>query len=510
MTEEQVEQFKLESMNHLYQLVADMDEDLLTIFSEYTFNFYKMIEVTREVKEAEDLKSGMGTFRDKVSTDVLGRINNNSKKLFDLYKKYSGGAKEKQEEKTSFESAYFPEGKNHFVLSKDDFLDIERFKARTKDFKKREDESRAQTNYDKSYVALCPVIAMYNDIIERYGYDYIINMNEYILDKSKDAIDGMAEKLKNNQEPEEVYDILNKLTLGTRDHYLDIFYNELLPGVWKGLADRLVWEIKVVDCAEEQNEEDRMPEDQTGEDRIPEEQVEQFRIESTNHLYQFLAYMDETLLINFSWLISDFYGLIGESGTIKDEDFEGEFEDFYSEVSENMKQMIEINSEKLFELYEKYSEGTTEKQEEKTSFDSAYFSESKNSIVLSKEDFFDIERFKARTEDFKKREVESAAQAYYHKSYGDLCPAIEPYNDTIVRCGYKYIINMNKCILDKSIDAIDGMTEKLKNNEKPAEVEGTLDGLVANILVDHDDKFDKFEGGVRTDIGEHLSNSSKK
>ena len=219
MTEEQVEQFKLESMNHLYQLVADMDEDLLTIFSEYTFNFYKMIEVTREVKEAYDLMSGMGTFRDKVSTDVVGKINNNSINLLDFYKKYSGGAKEKQEEKTSFESAYFPEGKNHFVLSKDDFLDIERFKARTKDFKKREDESRAQTNYDKSYVALCPVIAMYNDIIERYGYDYIINMNEYILDKSKDAIDGMAEKLKDNKEPEEVYDILNELALGTRSHH---------------------------------------------------------------------------------------------------------------------------------------------------------------------------------------------------------------------------------------------------------------------------------------------------
>ena len=501
MTEEQVEQFKLESMNHLYQLVADMDEDLLTIFSEYTFNFYKWIEVTREVKEAYDLKSGMGAFRGKVSTDVVGKINNNSIKLLDFYKKYSGGAKEKQEEKTSFESAYFPEGKNHFVLSKDDFLDIERFKARTKDFKKREDESRAQTNYDKSYVALCPVIAMYNDIIERYGYDYIINMNEYILDKSKDAIDGMAEKLKDNKEPEEVYDILNELALGTRSHHFDKFDGELLPGVWKGLADRLVWEIKVVDCVEEQNEEDR----------IPEEQIKQFRIESTNHLYQFLADMDEMLLIDFSSYISNFYGWIEDSEEIKDEeDLEGGIADFHSELYEDMTSLIESKSRKLLKLYEKYSEGATEKQEEKTSFESAYSQRRKIHFVLSKDDFFDIEGFKARTEDFKKREDESAAQTNYHKSYEDLCPAIAPYNDTIERYGYNYIINMNKCILANFKDAFDVMAEKLKNNKKPDEVKGTLEDLVFNTLDDHGDEFGKLADGVRTDIGEHLSNSSKK
>ena len=503
MPEEQIEQFKLESMNHLYQLVADIDEDFLVIFSEYVYNFYKWIEYSGEVKKAYDLKSGMGAFRERVSTDVVNQINNNSKKLLELYEKYSGGTTEKQEEKTSFESAYFPKSKNHFVLSKDDFPDIEEFKARTEDFKKREDESRAQANYNESYEDLCPEIATYNDIIERYGYDYIINMNKYILDKSKDAIDGMAEKLKNNKEPEEVYGILNELALGTRSYHFDKFDDELLFGVWKEIANHLsnyIWEIG----------EDSMPEEQIGEDSMPEEQLKQFRIESTNHLYQFLAYMDETLLIDFSWFISNFYGCIEESGIIEDEDdIEEWIEDFYSELSENMTRMIEINSRKLLRIYEKYSEGTTEKQEEKTSFDSAYFSESKNSIVLSKDDFLDIEKFKARTEDFKKREDESAAQSYYGKSYEDLCPEIATYNDIIGRYEYDYIINMNKCILDKSNDAIDRMTEKLKNNKKPDEVEGTLDDLVANILDAHDDEIGGLADGVRTDIGEHLSNSKQ-
>ena len=239
MTEEKIEQFKIEATNQIYQFLANLDQNILNIFSNYTSNFYSWIK-DEEITDEAGLLEGINDFYCDLYDDLESQLTVNSNKMINIYEKHREGVTEQQEEKTSFESSNISRSytNDFFILSKDAFLDLEKFKASTKDYKTREDERTAQTNYKVSYKQLCPEIEVYNDIIEKYGYNYIINMNKWLIDLYNDSIDTMTEELKENEEPEEIVGTLSDLGMNVFEDHPDIS-RELETGVWTDIARNL-------------------------------------------------------------------------------------------------------------------------------------------------------------------------------------------------------------------------------------------------------------------------------
>lgn len=246
---------------------------------------------------------------------------------------------------------------------------------------------------------------------------------------------------------------------------------------------------------------------------MTEEQKEQFKIEATNQIYQFLANLDQNIINILSTYISQLYCLIEEEKDITcEDDLEGVMSDFYSDLYDDLESQLTVCSNKMINIYEMHREGVTEQQEEKTSFESSNISRSYTNdfFTLSKDDFLDLEKFKTSTKDYKTREDERTAQTNYKVSYKELCPEIDKYNDIIEKYGYNYIISMNKWLIDLFNDAIDTMTESLKENEDVEEIVGTLSDLGMNVFEDHPDIFRELETGVWTDIATNLSNNKEK
>lgn len=239
METKQLKQFEKAEINHMYQFLTNLDQNLLIIYSNYVSNFYGWV-YDKEIVDKRGLMKVMEDLYSEVDEDFKSQLVVNRKKMYDIYQKYSLGNGKIQEEKTSFEATYCKR-EVPFILNKDDFEDIDRLKSSTQVFKMFEDENTAIVNYKTSFKNLCPGIEPYDSTFEKHGYKFMVDMNIWIMGKFTRVIDKIIEKIETNvlYEEYEVSDVLYDFSVDIYEGYLDLF-ESLVDGIYNDIASILI------------------------------------------------------------------------------------------------------------------------------------------------------------------------------------------------------------------------------------------------------------------------------
>ena len=230
MKEKQLEQLKISEMNQLYQFLANLNLDLLNIFSENIYRFYRLIE---EETFLFDKKTTWERLEDylynKIDIGLDVHINMNNRDMGFKYYKFSKGNIDEEIEKETFETN-FVRSTIPVIFNKSDFEDIDQMCISTQRYRRYEFE------------ALGHKAELYSNTFKNHGYKFMIDMNIWLIAIYRNAIDKIIEISKNTEDQEESLKKVDELLSDIKNKVLkeyEVLYNRLVNGIYKDIVKRL-------------------------------------------------------------------------------------------------------------------------------------------------------------------------------------------------------------------------------------------------------------------------------